>query len=421
MFQVKLNQVELPNGARCLFANVNDARFTAGTLGIHVGGINDPTGKEGTAHFLEHAMMRHAPNVNGRFFVDYYEGQDVTFSAVTGTEKTKHSFRGLNDRSMHYFSTLRQLLTPNKFDQDKIELERGRILLEIHEDEVKLKELRIKFNLGEMFAGQLATRDLMGTKGIVETLTPDEIYSFYRQNYTAPKTILSFSGLLDEDMILRDFERLTDRFLFSESQEIPEQKPQIVYAAKEYSNPLVMTTITFASNKPSEKDYMNFAKSEDMMANHIYNEMVMKKGILYGLSTDFFTVLNCKLREFTFSTPPHLVQRTVEQFIDTVRSFPNSDLSERLEGLKNSLAHEQAEREESYLWRAGGMYSDMVAFGRVITDDEERTYKEGVTQESILEANTIMQNQVPSVTFFGNVSAANLPSNNQWIKDRMGL
>lgn len=419
MFNADIETGQLSNGARYAFANVTGARFISGLYGIHVGGQDETKHQAGTAHFLEHNVMMHGPVIEGEFFFPYFEKKKLKFNASTNVNETKYTFNGLNSTAMQYYDVMLNLVTPDRFNEQVTNKERTRILSEIDNAQLDINTQAFYHNYQSILPDQSASYPILGTKDIVKSLTPDEIWQFYADHYRADKAILAMSGDVDRDKVLNAFERTTNQYPQADYNKRGPIAPIDAYAIKPYNTDQVVVNVTFVESKPPIDKTLNSYFAYSAMYDHIFNEMITKGGDLYHIATSSRDIQNFKFRNFSFNTQPERVVELTEKFMDTVSGFSGSDISSYAGAIKGKYEHQDAEQQETYLWRTSDMYNDLSTYGRLVSREEERQYAMAITADSLLAANKILTDRTPSATFFGHVEKSNLPDNNKWLVDRL--
>ncbi|MDC0611716.1 insulinase family protein [Vibrio sp.] len=208
----------LSNQLRLLLINDESASKSAAALAVNVGHFDDPSDREGLAHYLEHMLFlgtEKYPKI-GEFqnFINQFGG---THNAWTGTEHScfffdispKAFYEGLERFSQFFVAPL--------FNEEALDKERQAIeseyrlklndetrrLYQVHKETVNPEHPFSKFSVGNSFT--LADRNGHTIR--------QEIIDFYRDNYSADLMTLAIIGPQDLDSLEQ-----SSRELFSDVQ-----------------------------------------------------------------------------------------------------------------------------------------------------------------------------------------------------------
>lgn len=182
--------VTLSNGLRVLLVHDASAQKSAAALAVNVGHFDDPTDREGLAHYLEHMLFlgtEKYPKI-GEFqsFISQHGG---TNNAWTGTEHTcfffdvtPKQFEKALDRFSQFF--VAPLFNPEALDKERQAVESEyrlklnddmRRLYQVHKEVVNQAHPFSKFSVGNLQT--LGDRDNSSIR--------EEIIAFYQSHYSA--------------------------------------------------------------------------------------------------------------------------------------------------------------------------------------------------------------------------------------------
>ncbi len=197
--------VNLNNGLKVLLVHNEDAQKSAAALAVNVGHFDDPSDREGLAHYLEHMLFLGTetyPNAGDfQAFVSQHGGNN---NAWTGTEHTCYFFDvspNAFERSLKRFS---QFFISPLFNPDSLEKERQAVeseyrlklkddmrrLFQVHKEVINPKHPFSKFSVGNIET--LSDREGSSIR--------DEIIEFYNTHYSSDLMTLAIVGpqALDE-------------------------------------------------------------------------------------------------------------------------------------------------------------------------------------------------------------------------------
>lgn len=228
--------LNLNNGLRVLLVRDENAQKSAAALAVNVGHFDDPSDREGLAHYLEHMLFLGTEKYpkTGEFqaFISQHGGNN---NAWTGTEHTCYFFDvspNAFERSLKRFS---QFFIAPLFNSEALDKERQAVeseyrlklkddmrrLFQVHKEVVNPAHPFSKFSVGNLET--LADRE--------DSSIRDEIIEFYESHYSADLMTLSIMGPqpLDEleGWITDLFSPIKNRSLKGKSVSIPLVNPSL--------------------------------------------------------------------------------------------------------------------------------------------------------------------------------------------------
>ncbi|TPG58205.1 insulinase family protein [Roseomonas nepalensis] len=195
----------MPNGLRVAHARTRGAPVVAHYLFYGIGAGDDPQGKSGLAHFLEHMMFKGSAKVaDGEFSrrVAREGGQDNAFTSrdVTAYHQTVEATRLALVASMEA-DRLRAPLYP----EATVEPERAVVLEERRQrtDSSPRARFREAFDAAMWGRQHWRGRPIIGWEEEIRALTRDDMLAFHRNWYNPGNAVLVVAGAVDEDALRR--------------------------------------------------------------------------------------------------------------------------------------------------------------------------------------------------------------------------
>lgn len=202
-------ELRLSNGIRLVSDYVNTVDSCALGIWVKAGTRDEPRGRSGIAHFVEHTSFRRTLSRTTSKISRDFENRGAYANAYTTKEETCYYVRTLRDHLHDVTSTLADVVVHPVFHEADIEKERNIIIEELrsYEDE---PEEHI-FDLGErqLFPSHPIGSSIVGTIDDVERLQRDDIARFHNKFYNAANTVIAISGNHDIDAFAKHIEALT--------------------------------------------------------------------------------------------------------------------------------------------------------------------------------------------------------------------
>ncbi len=295
----ELQKFQLPNGLT-IYLGTWDRPWLRATVMVHSGAREDPDGKEGTAHFLEHLLIENVQPWTYKTARHYFQefGGSATFG-TTYYDATSYDFAVPleNDNLERALNLFGHMMIDCKIEH-RVERER----------QVIIREFTEYFPMRWMADRVLKRRQLLfpGTKlakfaksfGMPESIlsiSGTDIQAFYDRHYTpANMTIVAVGGLKPED-----FARILEESPFGlEKPGIrtplasainhfdPPKENKLIHRISEYSSQVVaQSEIKSYVAIPGVISRKAMARVCDVLKDIFFREIRQRRGWTYGFST----------------------------------------------------------------------------------------------------------------------------------------
>lgn len=185
----------LPNGVRLIIAERPGAHSTKVQVGVGAGSLQDPAGKLGLAHLLEHLTFEGSPthsasqqekirNGMGGMWNAYTDRDSIVFYGVAPKKDATTAATMLTDMFKH----------PKTVAGASFEQERAAVKNEmIYYDSSLAGEVD---NVAErlVFGEHPLTNTIIGTRGSVDRIVPADLRTFHQQYFTGRNTVALVEG-----------------------------------------------------------------------------------------------------------------------------------------------------------------------------------------------------------------------------------
>lgn len=289
----------LPNGLRILTEQVPVVESFALGIFFNSGSRDDFEGKNGLAHFLEHAAFRHTKTRTSKQLASQFESVGAYTNAYTTKEATGFYVRALNE---HFEKTLELLadLTYNTVFVDKdIEKERSIIIEEIKTYEDDPEELIMDYGEKLIFADNPLEKPIVGVADTVNKISCDDLSAFQKKYYRPDNTVVSFAGNIEHGKVAK----LVEKYLGSYNVD----KTELNRTVPEYKNPQFSDTeqdfsqshILVCRKIPGLNDPDRFPLAAlnvilgDGMSSRLYQELREKRGLAYSIYSSLQQLTDC--------------------------------------------------------------------------------------------------------------------------------
>jgi zinc protease len=185
----------LDNGMEVLVLPSHRSPIVTHTIWYRNGAIDDPPGKSGTAHFLEHLMFKETERYPAGHFskgVSAVGGEENAFTSWTYTCYFQKIPAGHLRTCMAYEADRMRGL---RFDEGEIASERDVVLAErgMHDDSNPARLLQEALHAAA-FPAHPCGRPIIGWRHEIETLGRADVEAYYRRFYRPDNAILIVAG-----------------------------------------------------------------------------------------------------------------------------------------------------------------------------------------------------------------------------------
>ena len=200
----------LPNGIRILFKHT-PSPITHCCFLVNAGSRDEPEGKEGLAHFIEHLLFKETTRRGTNQILNRLEVVGADLNAYTTKEYTCIHASLLKQHLERTIDLFEDILFHSTFPDEELEKERGVILDEIA-SYLDQPEEAIQDDFEDLlFKGHPLGKKILGTPESVAQLSRDDIAGFIAANYNTHQMIFAVYG----DYDLNKLVKLTGKYFSS--------------------------------------------------------------------------------------------------------------------------------------------------------------------------------------------------------------
>ncbi|NTW68261.1 MAG: insulinase family protein [Chlorobiaceae bacterium] len=402
-----VQQELLVNGLRVVTDSVSHVESI--TLGIQInsGSRDDPESAPGLAHFIEHALFK---GTKKRSYIDIAKNIEKLggyLDAFTTKEQTCIYLRCLSNHLEPSFELLADLVCDPTFPQEEMEKEKEVVIEEISSVNDNPEELIFEeFDLRSFPLHPLG-RPILGSEKSVEEFTESDLKQFMREHYIPRNMMLTATGKMDHDNIVR----LSERFLGTLGEEGSNHYNRQPFLAEHYTPfevtlkkqlfqaQIVLGTAT-ARHDPLFSSLMVLnSMLGNGMSSLLNLELREKRGLAYTIYSSLTWYDDMTALNIYAGTDSNKTKLTIELIRELLLSdaLKNPDPVE-VEAAKTKLLGAHIMGMEKMTRRMSQTASDIAYFGRYIDSSEKTAALEAVTPDDIANAAAIMLRDAPFST-----------------------
>jgi zinc protease len=203
-----IKRIELDNGLRVVLVPDPKAVEVELTMRYQVGAVDDPPGREGMAHLVEHLM--HQQIVGGQSVLARLEASTTSFNAFTTFDTTTYVARARPERLGELFANegVRLAVRCATITDEVFAREREVVVNEIRQDS---DASRMALLESLYPAPHPYRRSVGGTEATVATITRADACAFADARYTPGNAVLVVSGSFTTEQVERGINQLLAR------------------------------------------------------------------------------------------------------------------------------------------------------------------------------------------------------------------
>ncbi|WNG32439.1 insulinase family protein [Archangium violaceum] len=195
---------KLPDGSELVLALRPQAAWASLHYVVRTGSRNDPGGKEGLAHLLEHLIFHGTFDVRGDDFQLAVKAAGGSFNGLTSAHSTTYVLEAPAESFLPLAEQLVRIVTSPKLDPRQLQRE-----VEIIGTESQYFGQGPGFHEhleDTLFAGP-SSRTILGTQQTLNSITREDLAGFYTRHYTPANTSIVITGGVKREEVLGMLER----------------------------------------------------------------------------------------------------------------------------------------------------------------------------------------------------------------------
>jgi zinc protease len=287
----------LTNGLKVLIIEDHKVPLASFSIWYKVGSRDEPSGKTGMSHLLEHMMFKGTPKYGSKVFSNIIQRNGGIDNAYTTKDYTMY-FQNLSSDRIGLSITLEAdrmanlLIDPKEFSSERdVVLEERRMR---HEDDPQ------NLLYEEVVAASLKASQyhwpVIGWQSDIASLQRDDLYRYYRRYYAPDNAFIVIAGDVTPEQVLPLLEKefgsipRNDNKIERVNTQEPEQKGERrVVLKKEAELPYVIVSY-HVPNFPHKDSYALEVLStilSDGKSSRLYKSLVLDKRLAINASADY--------------------------------------------------------------------------------------------------------------------------------------
>ena len=211
---------ELDSGERVISQKVDHVRSVTVGYWIGAGSRDETEARAGVSHFIEHLLFKGTPRYTALAIAEVFDGMGGELNAATSREHTIVYSRVPDNHLETALDVMGEMVFSPIFDE--LETEREVVLEEIAMYEDTPQELVHDLISEAVFGNHPLGRPVIGTAGVISSVSKRAIQSYHRAQYTPANIVVSAAGNLEHDRLVELVQQSVDR-----RAELSDPKPRV--------------------------------------------------------------------------------------------------------------------------------------------------------------------------------------------------
>ena len=197
---MKVNHWSLPNGAKCVVADMEESTLTCIDFWCKGGSLYEMKEEEGIAHFLEHMIFKGSKNLKEGEFDLKIETLGGSSNAATGLDDVHYHVLVPPEKIEEGLNLILELILFPRIEPDAFEMEREVVLEEIAQNIEQPEEIIYMKLLKECLKPHRYSKPILGNEKTVKNINPEQMKIFHKNHYVGKNCTLCVVGELPKEI-----------------------------------------------------------------------------------------------------------------------------------------------------------------------------------------------------------------------------
>ncbi|MDO4482072.1 MAG: pitrilysin family protein [Bacillota bacterium] len=283
-----IKTVKLNCGAEVVLEKIPYVKSTCVGVWVKAGSVNEGSDNYGISHFIEHMTFKGTPARNAKQIAEDIDRIGGQINAFTGKEATCYYVKTLDSNINKAVEVLLDIFFHSLYDEKEMEREKQVVYEEINmHDDSPEDDVSDTF-YEALFDNHPLGTEILGTKEILASLTPDDLRRYVDENYTVGNVLISVTGNFDENSILETFERHFRQLSRKQQREVvyPDSyKPKFIFKERDIEQAHICMGVRGAK-LDDELHYARHIVSGILggsMSSRLFQSIREEKGMAYSV------------------------------------------------------------------------------------------------------------------------------------------
>lgn len=391
--KTKVIKKVLNNGLRVLFVPMTDNPTVTVSVLVGTGSNYETDAQTGLSHFLEHMCFKGTVRRPGVSDISReLDSLGANYNAFTNNEITGYYAKVESKYAPQILDIVSDVYLNSTFPESEIKKECGVIIEEINMyEDMPQSQVEQLFDTN-MYKGQPAGRDVLGTKESVSKMTREDFVNYHKKYYVPNNTVVVVAGSFDQTKMLNLIKK---HFHNSKKKTLPKFLKTINKQDKYNVNVLSKKTdqshmvFGFHGLKIGHKDETTLGVMGSLlgggMSSRLFTKLREEMGVCYYVNAYMDSATSYGSIEFTAGVTNTRVEEVLKVFLEECKKLKTISVSEEeLNKTKQYMVGTMKLNLESSNSMAMYFGGQEVLVGKIVTPEERIKLILAVTSKDIM-------------------------------------
>jgi len=409
---MNIKTTTLNNGMRVVTDSMDTVETASIGCWVDVGTRHESPDVNGVSHLLEHMAFKGTHKRSAQAIAEEIEAVGGHLNAYTSRENTAYYAKVLKEDVGLAMDIIGDILQHSTLDDDELTRERAVVLQEIHQANDTPEDVIFDQFQSTAFPNQAIGRPVLGEADLVGAMQRDTLLGYMKRHYAASRIVLSASGRVDHDQIVKMAE---DTFTELPGEPADEFEP-LSYVGGENRETRDLEQVQFVMGfeglSYDDPDFYAASVFSALfgggMSSRLFQEIREKRGLVYSV----YSFNSCYADGGVFGvyagTGKGEVSELVPVLCDEIGKAQESIGEDEIQRARSQIKASILMSLESTASRCEQRARQLLVYGRTLTTEEVVEKVEAVDRAAVLKVAKRLTSGKPTLTALGPID--NVPS-----------
>jgi predicted Zn-dependent peptidase len=405
-----LEKTVLENGVRINKEKMSEVRSATLGVWVSVGSRNDPTGREGMAHFTEHMLFKGTSKRSAVQIAKEIDALGGVLNAQTAKEYTVYYTRILDEYLGKASDVLFDLFLDSLLNPEEMEKEKKVVVQEIRMTEDTPDDYITDLFADAFFQKSTLGIPILGSIESVSSIGRGDIVDFMSTSYDPESIIVAAVGNFDHAQLV---DLAAPRFGALKPSGVKRRHasdhPEFSGKTRVFNRDIEQVHITIGTPGASMQDEARWTyivlntMLGGSMSSMLFQEAREKLGLVYSIYSYMSSYRDCGvLATYAAATPEH-VRQTIDIIGEQMEKLKKGDFGGiSIADIKTQIKGNLLLSRESTVNRMSSLSKNEIYYGREVTVDEVIGHIEAVKDSDVVDlASDIFQSSKITMVTLG--------------------
>jgi predicted Zn-dependent peptidase len=352
-------------------------------IGFHVGALQDPVGKEGISHFLEHAVFDGSPLYPTSKEIWAFRKKYTldSLNAATGFWNTEYTAKCLPEYFDKTLEGMMDFIFKPILEYKEMEREKNVIIQEMWDDlrnekRIKYKKERLQNIMHGLKASRMSSPG--GWPDTVATITAEDLMNWQSSHYHKGNLYIVMTGAVKQNNIdvLEEYLKKIPSGVRSFENKIVENIEKPLISSKTYTSEEIggkQDHATIKIDRATSRKLKNeeiYTMSAQLLDSIFFEILRQEMGLCYSVTVHSYPMIDFVVNHISVSLSASKVTEAEQKIFDLIENIKNGNFRNKFEEEKKIIIDQARSSERtatSILYHAS---NDLIYNGKIHTLEE---------------------------------------------------